>query len=134
MRLEVTRKADLALQAMETLDERAARVSGEGLAESIGTSYQFLPQVMSSLVKKRWVRSTPGPNGGYRLLVSLDDVSVLDVIEAVEGTTDNGECVLTGEPCVTIGPCALHGAWTRAREALLAELGSVSIADAPGAG
>ncbi|MFZ0493780.1 MAG: Rrf2 family transcriptional regulator, partial [Acidimicrobiia bacterium] len=96
----------------------------------LGTSAQYLPQIMSPLVRRRWVESNRGPSGGYRLVARLSDLSVLDLIEAMEGPTDTATCVLRGETCDAINPCALHGAWSRARDALLNELSSMSISDA----
>ncbi len=133
MRLELMRKTELALLAMETLAELDARTSGERLAEGIGTTREFLPQVMAPLVKRNWVKSTRGPSGGYELAVGLREVTVLDLIETVEGATDRGQCVLSGSACDADEPCALHDAWSRARDALLAELGSISLADAAAA-
>ncbi|MEE9533224.1 MAG: hypothetical protein V3W06_02305 [Acidimicrobiia bacterium] len=46
-----------------------------------------------------------------------------DVIEAVEGPIDTAGCVLRGVPCGTDGNSALHGAWSKALDALLRELG-----------
>jgi DNA-binding IscR family transcriptional regulator len=84
-------------------------------------------------VKRRWVRSTPGPHGGYELLVGLPDVSVLELIEVMEGPTLDNRCVLNGETCPQVEPCALHGAWQHARGALMRELGGLSLADADSA-
>ncbi len=85
---------------------------------------------MSPLVRRRWVTSTPGPGGGYRLNATLEDITVLELIEAMEGKTDTRTCVLSGETCDVSDPCALHNAWSQARDALLAELASMSVAEA----
>jgi len=138
MRLELTKKTDLALRAMEALQTcgngTRATMTGGDLADSVETSRQYLPQIMSPLVREGWVSSTPGPGGGYRLVVALESVSVLELIEAVEGETDTETCVLSDEPCEASDPCALHGAWSRARDALLGELSGMSLADAWDAG
>ena len=130
MRLEVTRKSDLAVRVLRVLAERSDRCKGPDLAEAVGSTVGFVAQVATPLVRTGWVRSEPGPTGGYSLVVDLDTVSVLEVIEAVEGPTDTGRCVLAGRPCSEQGPCALHVPWSRARAQLLHELASVSVADA----
>lgn len=107
----------------------AERIKGSTLAERIGTTPGFVSQVLNPLVKAGWVRSDPGPTGGYSLTVELADVSVLDVIEAVEGATDTGMCVLAEGPCNASGHCAMHVPWQRARAGLLRELAAVSVAD-----
>ncbi len=130
MRLELTKKTDLALQALGHLAADEARRSGAELAEEIGATRQFLPQVMAPLVQAGWVDSIPGPGGGYHLLQPLEEISVLDIIEGIEGKTDRGRCVLTGEKCPRDEVCVLHSAWTRARAALLDELAATSVASA----
>ena len=99
------------------------------LAYGLGATPGFVPQVIGPLVKAGWVRSDPGPNGGYLITVSPELVNVLDVIEAVDGPTDNGHCVVADRPCGTDTTCALHGAWTRARGELTASLAALSVTD-----
>ncbi len=106
-------------------------MKGPDLAAAVGSSSGFVSQVLNPLVRIGWVRSDPGPSGGYSLEVSLDDVSVLEVIEAIEGPTDSGLCVLADRLCDIDGTCALHVPWMRARQKLLLELDATSIADAP---
>jgi len=130
MRLEVTRKSDLAVRILQTLGERNERLKGTDLAELVGSTVGFVPQVLTPLVRAGWVRSDPGPTGGYELAVDPADLSILQVIEAVEGPTDSGRCVLADRPCDATGPCALHVPWTRARDRLLRELDSTTITDA----
>jgi len=129
MRLELAGKTDLALRALHELCADGERLAGSALAEILDTSVQYLPQVMSPLVHRGWVESHRGPNGGYRLVTSLDTISILDLIEAMEGETDTTTCVLRGGTCDMSDPCALHGAWSRARDALLNELSSMSISE-----
>jgi DNA-binding IscR family transcriptional regulator len=74
------------------------------------------------------VRSDPGPRGGYSTIAALDRVSVLDVIEAVDGPTDLGRCVVADGPCGRAPHCALHTAWARARDELVTHLAGQSMA------
>ncbi len=126
MRLELQRKTDLALRAMTQLNG-ATRAKGPDLAAAIGTTPAFIPQVMMPLVQRGWVQSEPGPTGGYRRAVELAAVSMLDLIEAVEGPTVTDTCVLRGGPCPAEENCALHDAWMRARSALLDELAAIPL-------
>ncbi len=96
----------------------------------MGSSSGFVSQVLNPLVRAGWVRSDPGPSGGYSLTVDLDSVSVLAVIEAIEGPTDSGRCVLADRACDEAGTCALHVPWLRARAELLRQLDATSVADA----
>jgi len=97
------------------------------LAEALGTTAGFIPQVLGPLVERGWVTSVPGPTGGYESTVGPERLSVLDVIEAVEGPTVNGRCVLVDRPCNEGGQCAMHEPWGRARAGLLDELGRTTL-------
>lgn len=127
MRLELTRKTDLALQALRALSTFRAPVKGKDLAALINTTPSFIAQIMKPLVDSDWVTSDRGPTGGYRLAVDLAPISVLSLIEAVEGPTINGRCVLQGTPCPIVDQCAMHEAWVRGRSALLMELAKTSV-------
>lgn len=129
MRLEVTKRAELAVRALAFLGTTTERVKGSVLAEELGTTSAFVAQVVGPLVKAGWVRSDPGPSGGYVNCADLNQVSVLDVVEAVDGVTDSGRCVVVDRACGSDSPCALHAAWSRARGELIKVLGAMSLAD-----
>ena len=130
MRLELNKRTALALRAMQELCVREQRVPGPDLAEALETTRQYRPQIMNPLVKAKWVGSTPGPHGGYQLLTTLEAVSVIELVETMEGPTDNNTCVLSGDICPSERLCALHGAWQHARAALVYELGEMTLAEA----
>ena len=129
MKLELLRKTDLAVQALRRLALDASRVQGPVLAAEISTTSKFLGQVMSPLVHAGWVHSGRGPTGGYELAVGLGDVSVADVIEAVEGPIDNGICALRGGPCGGSEHCAIHLPWREARAVMHEQLSAISLND-----
>ena len=129
MRLEVRRQSDLAVRALRALAADSQRVKSADLATRIGTTAGFVPQVLSPLIQSGWVRSDPGPTGGYSLAVDLAEVSLLAVIEATEGPTDSGRCVLADRPCNEFDGCALHVPWHQARAELLRHLAAVSVDD-----
>ncbi len=129
MRLEITRKTDLATRALLVLGSEGTsdREKAVHLAERIGTTPGFLSQAMTPLVNRGWVRSDPGPTGGYTTTCDLDNVSVLDVVEAVEGPTDRSRCVLEDRACSSSQSCALHDPWAEARELLLTSLANTPL-------
>lgn len=127
MRLEITKKSDRALRALMFLQQRGKTIQSAELAAILETTAGYTPQVMGPLISAGWVTSDPGPTGGYRLDTDLDQVSLLELIEQIEGPTESGRCVLRGSPCPGVGQCALHVPWERARKALLSELAATSI-------
>ncbi len=128
MRLQISRKTGLALRALVVLAaHNGGTVAGRELAADLDTTTHFLPQVMKPLVDLDYVSSSPGPTGGYRLIADPAETTLLEVIEAIEGPFDLGRCIQTGKPCPTQETCALHVPWTRAKNAVLAELGAVTL-------
>lgn len=126
MELRFSRRTYLAMRALRELSEERDQLSGVELAERIETTSPFLPQVLSPMIKAGWIESQTGPGGGYRLAVSLVDLSLLEVVETVEGPTETGECVLRDGPCPGTESCPVHEAWQSARSELRERLAAVS--------
>jgi len=133
MRLEITQRADLAVRALIELNGTAERLKSADLAEILGTTAGFVPQVMGPLVRAGWVRSVPGPTGGYEPVGDIGELSVLAVVEAVDGPTDTGRCVVAERACDAGEPCALHIAWGKARRELRSSLGAMPLSGLTGA-
>jgi Rrf2 family iron-sulfur cluster assembly transcriptional regulator len=129
MRLEITQRADLAVRALVVLQSSSARLKSIDLADALGTTPGFIPQVMGPLVRAGWVRSVPGPTGGYERNRDLDSITVLEVVETIDGPTDNGRCVVAERLCDASDPCALHVAWARARSELRESLAGLTLSE-----
>ena len=135
MRLELTKKTDLAFQALASIAAHGdQRTNGSDLAASLNITTHYLPHVMAPLTRSGWVASTSGPHGGYSIAGDLHDITLLDLVEAVEGPIDNNRCLHLGprhhENEVT---CALHHPWTRARQALITALDETNVGEIIGA-
>ncbi len=120
------RKTDLALRALRRLDTAGTPLQAGELAAALDSTRQYIPQVLAPMVRAGWITSGPGPRGGYTLATDLTGRSLLEVIELIEGPTDDGRCVLGG-PCRSEVRCAAHDAWSEARRALLDRLQSTPI-------
>ena len=130
MRLELTKKTDLAYQALATIASIPDhRVNGADLATNLSITTHYLPHVMAPLTRSGWITSTSGPRGGYTITTELEDITLLDLVEAVEGPIDMSTCLHLGPRHQQNESCALHRPWTKAREALIAELAHVTIDD-----
>ena len=127
MKFAIQKRTGLAVESLHALLAAGESVQSPELASAIETTTSFLPQIMAPLVRKGWVESKRGPRGGYRLVADPESISVLDLIEAVEGETDTKTCILKGGPCGSVEHCALHEPWKAARTALLNELASVPV-------
>ena len=85
---------------------------------------------MRDLVRAGLVDGTVGRTGGYRLAKPPGAISVLDVVEAVEGDSRRRVCVLRGGPCALDGVCDVHRVFAAAQDDVLGRLRATSIAAA----
>jgi Rrf2 family protein len=134
MRLELTKRADYAIRAVVALAAAAPdeRVSVRRIAAEQAIPVRFLPQVMADLVAAGIAEGVVGRTGGYRLARSAAAISVLDVIEAVEGDSRRQTCVLRGGPCRLHGVCDVHAVFAATQEAMIQRLGAATIASLAG--
>lgn len=129
MRLTVSKRTDLAIRAYRYLHEHPGRVPGRQVADAVGTSVPFLSQVLTPLVAAGWIDSRTGPSGGYELHKTSTDLTLLEVVQAVEGPMVDGHCVLDHTACDNANPCVLHAMWSGARKGLMESLREVRVLD-----
>ncbi len=129
MKLVLNRRTDYAIRALVFLAEQdGGRAKAAAIAEAMDVPKGFLHQVLQSLIRARIVSSQPSRRGGYALVRSPDEISILSVAEAMEGPLDPDECTLRGGPCHWDEVCALHWVWSAAREAVGNQLRIATIA------
>ncbi|WP_092747120.1 Rrf2 family transcriptional regulator [Acinetobacter boissieri] len=121
-RYAVTALLDLALQPADktiTLTEIATR-------QTISVAY--LEQLFAKLKRHGLVSSVRGANGGYHLAKSADEITVLDVIEAVNETVDATRCDHQGN-CQNGAMCLTHDLWHNLSNHIENYLAKISLAD-----
>ncbi len=129
MRLELDQRTELAAQALMVLDvDDPSFQPGTRIADRLDISLDYLTKILAPLIREGWIASAPGRGGGYRLTKSLDDLCVLDLIEAVEGRVDRNQCMHGDSRNPPTDLCRLHDPWVRARESLLRELEETPLA------
>ncbi|HEV7188366.1 MAG TPA: Rrf2 family transcriptional regulator [Blastococcus sp.] len=111
-------------------------VPAQRLAELHDVSATYLAKQLQALSKAGLVRSTQGQSGGYVLTRPAADITVLDVVEAVDGTRPAFVCTeirqrgpLATPPEACSAPCAISRAMTAADDAWRSSLRTVTIAD-----
>ena len=89
----------------------------------------FTPQVLGLLAHAGIAESKPGRGGGYRLARTPRQITMLDVVEAAEGSLINVRCTMRGGPCRWEDRCAVHDTLVKAAEALRRSLARTSLAE-----
>ena len=129
--LRLSKKADYALIAMKHLALRAD--SGSSSAREIAGLYdipiELMAKVLQRLVQKSLLESHQGTRGGYRLARLPSQISVADVIQAIEGPVTVTACSTEEGQCEQFSKCNVRDPLFRVRERILAALGECTIAE-----
>ena len=128
--MQLTRAADYAVRVMIHLATLApdTRVNRDSLAAASEVPTHFLSKVLQVLVRSRLIVAHRGTSGGFALAVPAEQVSVLRVVEAVEGPIALNVCATNGSGCSRQGWCPAHFVWLEAQAALTEVLKNASIA------
>ena len=89
----------------------------------------YLAKVMNLLVRASLVATKRGYRGGISLTRPASEISLLDIVVAVEGEQWMGDCLLGLDDCRTPGMCPTMAFWTHIRSDIRNELGRLSLAD-----
>jgi Rrf2 family protein len=128
MRLDLTKRSDYAIRAMLALTKAPdGLLSSRKIAEEMKIPPRFLPQIMGDLTRAGLVDAHPGRAGGYKLAKPASTVTLLTVIEAVEGDPHRQICVMRGTACGADGECGVHDVFYAAESAILEKLSGATL-------
>ena len=119
-RFAVTAMVDLAMNQ----DEHPVTLAEISERQKISLSY--LEQLFGKLRRRKLVSSVRGPGGGYRLAQDALQISVADIILAVDETLDSTQCG-GRENCRDERKCITHDLWANLNEHIFAYLGAVTL-------
>ena len=125
----IKRETDYALRVLVRLAGTEEVLPVSELAAGEEVPELFLRKIMQRLHRAGILESRQGPFGGYRLARPASDVSLLYVIETVQGPLVMNECLGTPEICRRIRNCPVRAQLSCVQVELNARLGEVSIAD-----
>ncbi len=121
-RYAVTAMIDLALHQNQRL------VSLAEIAEVQDISLSYLEQLFSRLRKYEIVEGVRGPGGGYRLARDPDDISIADIVNAVDEKLDAMRCEGHGT-CQSGRKCLAHELWNELSQRIYGFLHETTLAD-----
>ena len=108
-------------------DDRPVQIGQ--IAASIGISHHYLAKVVQSLVKAGILNSTRGRGGGIRFACSPSQLSIMEVVKAIDGQHALEDCIFGLATCDGIRHCPTHPMWGPIREQIIAFLRDTTIAD-----
>lgn len=121
-RFAVTAMIDLALR------QHNGPVTLAGISQRQKISLSYLEQLFGKLRRHDLVESTRGPGGGYSLARPAREVSVSNIIFAVDEPLDATQCG-GKQDCQDEGPCMTHELWATLNKRMIEYLDSVSLQD-----
>ena len=129
--MQLTRAADYAIRVMTHLAglPSGSRVSRSVLATATSVPDSFLSKVLQALARAQLVESRRGPDGGFELTADVQQLSLLEVVEAIDGPIRLNACLNSGGSCERQTWCSVRPVWQRSQDAMLDVLRSTTISE-----
>ncbi len=115
--MNITRTADHALRAVLHLAQQdgSRLVPAHEVAETLGAPANYMAKTLGALARAGILEGMRGAVGGFRLARRADELTVADVLDAVDEPRPRTMCLLGDRPCDLEHPCAVHARWTDLR-------------------
>ncbi len=127
--MQFTRASDYAARVLSYLANANGPVSqAHSIAAATQVPESFLSKILGQLSRAGLVKSHRGARGGFSLAVNPASLSLLEVVEAIEGPVHLSICN-TPQPCTFDGYCPIQKAWNHAEENLRDTLRSYRITE-----
>lgn len=129
--LAISRQTDYACRVILHLALRPAgsRTTAQEIAQRRLIPRALVRRVVTQLSTAGLLETTRGSNGGITLARASAEISLLDVVEAMEGPVALNACTINPEVCPLIPACPVSKAWCKARQVLVDELRGVTFAE-----
>ncbi len=129
--MKLSTKGRYGLKAMLDLavHNSEGQVVLKSIAERQAISENYLEQLFAILKKAKLVKSIRGSQGGYVLATSADNISVGDILRALEGSLAPVDCVAEGHPvsCSIYDCCVTKGIWEKIRDSINTVVDSTTL-------
>jgi len=132
--MELTRKGEYAIRGIVYLatqpEDKVCLLSD--IASAVEVPATFLAKIFQQFSKIGLVKSYRGTGGGFVLGRSADKITLLEVVEAVEGAIIPNRCVVNPGECSRDISCKVHPVWKRVQEQVRDVLERVTLEDLAG--
>lgn len=127
--MQITRQADYAVRAvlyLATLGESGRAPTGQ-IARKQRVPPSFLAKIVSQLSVAGVLHTSRGARGGVSLARPPQDISLLEVIEVIDGPISLNECVIDPNVCPYRDDCPVHQIWCDAQAFLVKQLATTTF-------
>ena len=129
--MQITRQADYAVRAVLHLARmgNTERAATSTVAKEQNIPPSFLAKIISQLSIAGLLHTSRGARGGVTLARDPQDITLLEVVEAIDGPIQLNECVGSDGVCIFDDNCPIKPVWCSAQEELVNRLKSTNFAD-----
>ena len=134
--LRLSKLTDYAVVMMVHMGQISDLASGEvtfttaRLSDDTGVPQPTVAKVLKALARAGLLRSVRGALGGYVIERTAEDISIAEIVQALDGPIALTACVDgADDSCNVENLCGMRGNWNQVNEAIRSALGSVSLAD-----
>jgi len=128
--MRLTRAGEYAVRCVLYLADRGPGqvISRKQIAREMDIPPQFLGKIAQQLARKGIIDIVQGAKGGFRLALAPEEVTLLQVVEAVIGEIFLNDCVMRADACHRSYACSVHNIWEQARNQLRSFLRQATFA------
>ena len=128
--MQITRQADYAVRAVLHLSRSGdERIATSTIAEVQHIPPSFLAKIISQLSIAGLLHTSRGARGGVTLARNAKDITLLEVVEAIDGPIQLNECVQGEGVCSFEDNCPIRSVWCDAQDELVTRLRKTNFAE-----
>ncbi len=125
----VTRETDYAVRCILYLAQEHNRIASvTEVARPMHIPKSFLAKILQRLVRNGILESIRGAQGGFRLAMKPSEISLLSIMEAIQGPAVINVCAVDSKRCRMSSTCAVHPVWVEIRKEVETRLKKQTIA------
>jgi Rrf2 family protein len=129
--MQITRQADYALRAISYLSKQGnnGKTATNLIAVEQKIPPSFLAKIISQLSLAGLIHTSRGAGGGVSLAKPPGEISVLDVVEAIDGPVTLNDCTKDSTDCPFLETCPVQEVWCKAQSDLVGKLSSATFSN-----
>lgn len=128
--MQVTKTLDYAVRSLTYMGHKPiGKHSMKEISDEQHIPLSYLAKIMRRLVKKGLVRSSVGPEGGYTLRKSPNEINLRDIYEAIEGEIRMVDCMGSDSVCVLYESCPQLPVWDKIQLSMVKILEDTTLED-----
>ena len=127
----LTKECDYGLRIIRALAD-GEKSTAEEICEAENIPGQFAYKILKKLERADYLRSSRGRDGGYWLIKPISDITIFDVVSAIDKNLYINECLRGNKRCTcnpVKKPCGVHSELKRIQEVLVEELNQKTISE-----